>query len=314
MMNCNDPIGLKAGPYSASLLSQAGARLATLVWSDGKSAHDLIMPLPSSEPFDAHQWPPGGAFPMAPYSNRLGGATFKWGTRQIRLTSPPGETYALHGFAHRSNWEVASRTSSAAVLQFTHRAGHEGWPWGFTLHQEVSLDETGALVRLRITNTSDESMPAGLGWHPYHPARRLASDAQANLRLTAHARRNVGLDGLARLEPHRGAAEKTVISLSCADLHHQTCVFEDWSGTTALPLDQGLTLDIATTGMPHLVMHAARELAYLCLEPVTLLPGALQVYDAAQAEAMIALAPQCSREISWRASVQSEPQTTGTAA
>ena len=312
MMHCTNPIALRAGPYSASLLPQAGARLATLVWSDGSKAHDLIMPLTMTEAFDGHHWPAAGAFPMAPYSNRLGGATFKWGGRAIRLTSPAGETYALHGFAHRSGWEVASQTSSEAVLQFTQHAGHEGWPWGFTLRQEVSLDETGALVRLRITNTSDETMPAGLGWHPYHPARRLVRDAQASFRVVAHARRNVGLDGLARLEPRRGTAETSVMNLSRTDLHHQTCVFEDWSGTTSLPLDQCLTLDIATTGMPHLVMHAAKELAYLCLEPVTLLPGALQVYDAAQTEAMIALAPRCSREISWRCRVKREPLTADT--
>lgn len=312
-MELGNEITLQAGPYAARLAPAAGARLTSLTWADGGGTHDLITPLTATEPFDAHHWPPAGAFPMAPYSNRLGGATFKWGAREIRLTSPAGETYALHGFAHRSTWEVASQTSSEAVLQFTHHAGHEGWPWGFTLRQEVSLDETGALVRLRITNTSDETMPAGLGWHPYHPARRLTRDAQANLRLTAHARRNVGLDGLARLEPRRGTAEKTVINLSRTDLHHQTCVFEDWSGTTSLPIEQGMTLDIATTGMPHLVMHAAKELAYLCLEPVTLLPGALQVYDAAQTEALIALAPRGSREISWRASVQREPQTADTA-
>lgn len=311
-MQLGSEITLGGGPYTVRLAPAAGARLTSLTWTDGSGAHELIMPLTTTEPFDAHHWPPAGAFPMAPYSNRLGGATFNWGARQIRLTSPTGETYALHGFAHRSSWQVASQTASEAMLQYTHRAGHEGWPWSFDLMQQVVLDDTGALVRLRITNTSDEAMPAGLGWHPYHPARRLARDAQVSLRVTAHARRNVGLDGLARLEPRRGTAETTAMNLSRADLHHQTCVFEDWSGTTTLPLDQGLTLDITTTGMPHLVMHAAKELAYLCLEPVTLLPGALQVYGAAQSAEMIALAPNCSREITWRCSVQREPFTSDT--
>ena len=312
-MQLDSEITVRAGPYTARLAPAAGARMTSLTWADGGSTRDLIMPLTSTEPFDAHHWPPGGAFPMAPYSNRLGGATFMWGTRQIRLTSPNGETYALHGFGHRSGWEVTSQTANEAVLQYHHRAGHEGWPWSFSLMQQVTLDDAGALVRLRITNTSNETMPAGLGWHPYHPAQGLARDAQASLRVTAHARRNVGLDGLARLEPHRGSTDTTIIALGRADLHHQTCVCEDWSGTTSLPLDRGLTLDITTTGTPHLVMHAARELAYLCVEPVTLLPGALQVYDAVQSEAMIALAPQCLREITWRCGVRREPLATSIA-
>ena len=312
-MQLGSEITLGGGPYTVRLAPAAGARVTSLTWTDGSGAHDLIMPLISTEPFDAHHWPPAGAFAMVPYSNRLGGAAFEWGARQIRLTSPADETYALHGFAHRSSWEVACHTANDAVLQYTHMAGHEGWPWSFSLMQQVTLDEEGALVRLRITNTSNETMPAGLGWHPYHPAQGLVRNAQASLRVTARARRNVGLDGLARLEPRRGTADTTAMNLRRADLHHQTCVFEDWSGTTALPLDQGLTLEIATTGMPHLVMHAAKELAYLCLEPVTLLPGALQVYDAVQSEAMIALAPRCSREISWRCSVKREPLTADTA-
>jgi len=285
------------------VLPHAGARLASLTWCDGTRNLDLIVPIPAGSAFDPHQWPAGGAFPMAPYSNRLGGATFTWGERRIHLTTAPGATYALLGFAHRAVWEVQSRAPSETVLRYVHRADHEGWPWPFELAMQVALDAGGAMLRLRITNQSEEPMPAGLGWHPYHPAHALTTQPLAQVLLAAHARRDVGLDGLARLPPHPGPGDAAPFALTSTDLHHQTCVFEDWSGEASLPLAPGLRIALQTTGAHHLVLHAARELAHVCLEPVTLLPGALQVYDAQQSAAMIALAPQCSREITWRCAV-----------
>lgn len=305
-MRPGSEIILAAGPYAARVSPEAGARLTSLTWSDRAGARDLIVPLDSPTPFDPHHWPAGGAFPMAPYSNRLGGATFMWGERRIHLTPPPGETYALLGFAHRAGWEVLSRAPAETLLQYEHRAHHEGWPWPFVLTMQVLLDADGAMVRLRITNRSDEVMPAGLGWHPYHPAHGLTTQPHARVRLAAHACRDVTLAGLARLPPHDGPTEAKPFALGSADLHHQTSVFEDWSGQASLPLAAGLRIAVQTTGARHLVLHAARELAHVCLEPVTLLPGALQVYAAAQAAAMIALAPQCSREITWRCAVASE--------
>lgn len=303
MMDSSDPIELRAGPYAATLLPRAGARLGKLRWSEGARSLDLVVPMRDGAAFDGHHWPNGGAFPMAPYSNRLGGASFAWDTRRIRLTSPPGETYALLGFAHRAAWDVIARAADRATLRYAHRPDDEGWPWRFELNMQVVLDADGAQVVLRITNLSDETMPAGLGWHPYHPAHWLAWQADARLRLTAHARRDVGLAGVARLEPHAGPTAAAPVELGGADLHHQTNVFEDWHGTLWLPLDDGLSMVVATTGARHLVMHAPAELAYVCLEPVSLLPGALQVYDAAQSAAMIALAPRAARELVWRCGV-----------
>lgn len=303
MMDSSNPIELRAGPYAATLLPHAGARLGKLCWSDGARSLDLVVPMQEGAAFDGHHWPNAGAFPMAPYSNRLGGATFTWGARRIRLTSPPGETYALLGFAHRAAWDVVAHAPDHATLRYAHRPEDEGWPWRFELTMQVMLDAHGAQVVLRITNLSDETMPAGLGWHPYHPSRALARAAGARLRLAAHARRDVGLAGVARLEPHDGPTRATPVELGSADLHHQTSVFEDWTGELSLPLDDGLRIAVAATGARHLVMHAPKELAYICLEPVSLLPGALQVYDAAQSAAMIALAPRCSRELVWRCGV-----------
>ena len=306
MMRTSAGLTLRAGAYAASVLPHAGARLASLTWSDRIRHFDLIVPIPAGIAFDPQHWPAGGAFAMAPYSNRLGGATFNWGERRIHLTPAPGATHALLGFAHRVSWEVQSRAPSETVLRYTHRADHEGWPWPFELSMQIALDAGGAMLRLRITNQSEQAMPAGLGWHPYHPAHGLSTQPQAQVLLAAHARRDVGLDGLARLPPHAGPGAAAPFALASTDLQHQTCVFEDWSGQASLPLAPGLRIALQTTGARHLVLHAARDLAHVCLEPVTLLPGALQVYDAQQSAAMIALAPQCGREITWRCAVVPE--------
>ena len=156
MLDPAKQIVLAAGRYRACLAPGAGARLASLTWSDDDSAHELIVPLDAATRFDPQVWPKAGAFPMAPFSNRLIGARFRWGGREIEFARPLGEANPLHGFAHRMRWRVLQSTNSAATLQHMHDGVSEGWPWPFELTMQVALDEDGAEVRLRLTNLANE--------------------------------------------------------------------------------------------------------------------------------------------------------------
>ena len=74
-----------------------------------------------------------------------------------------------------------------------------------------------------------------------------------------------------------------------------------------LRLDDTHCLVAESTGCPHLVLHipASSGLVpeYLCLEPVTLLPGALNRERANERVANIGLAPGDVRTMSWRCRV-----------
>ena len=307
MLDPAQQIVLAAGRYRACLAPAAGARLASLTWRGDDAAHDLVVPLDAVTPFDPQVWPKAGAFPMAPFSNRLSGTRFLWGEREIEFARPPGGASPLHGFAHRMRWQVLSTSAHAATLRHLHDGASEGWPWPFELTLQVALDEAGAEVRLRLTNRAAEAAPAGLGWHPYHRFDGCKNNPSAQVRFTAHTCRAVGPGGAFMQAPSPAPRALREFGLQLADLAPQTTACEDWTGQASLPLAQGARLAITCRNTDHVILHVPAGSNYLCLEPVTLLPGALQCYAPADAARMIALAPQSTREISWRCAVVEEP-------
>lgn len=303
-MRIDDEIALACGPYGVRLCAGAGARMTALTWNDGQRERDLLVPCDVQASFDPHDWPKSGAFPMAPFTNKLAEGRFRWNDRTVDLPTPKDSPHALHGLAHRMPWTLSHATRERALLGYSHKAGSEGWPWAFELVMEVALSVRHVQVDLRMRNTSGEPTPAGLGWHPFHPACT-ESARDARLSLQAAAARDAGPQGLAVLAPSRDRSSRHDIAF----LKHtpRSTVFEDWAGTCSLVLAQDLAVDVEADGAAHLFCHVPAHARHVCLEPVTLLPGALQNYDADQRAACIALEPGATRAIRWRCAARRLP-------
>lgn len=296
-MRFDDTIALACGPYGVRLAPSAGARMATLTWFDGRRERHLLLPCDETASFDPHDWPKTGAFPMAPFTNKLESGRFHWNGREIALPTPPDSPHAMHGLAHRVPWTVDQPSRERATLRYHHRSTAEGWPWSFELTMEVAVAATHVQIGLQMRNTSAEAMPAGLGWHPFHPLSQGPGEDPA-LRLSAAACRDAGPQGLAALAPTEGCAP--VSARAVARLAPQSTVYEDWSGRCTLALAHDLVLDVQATGARHLFCHVPSHARHVCLEPVTLMPGALRHYSDAQRASHIALAPGAARAIRWR--------------
>jgi aldose 1-epimerase len=109
-------------------------------------------------------------FPLAPFCNRIPNGRFDW--RGVSVTLPPnlaGHPHPLHGQAWRGAWTVEAAEDRTALLSFSHPAGE--WPWAYRAEQAFTLSDAGFRVVLTVVNTGEEDMPAGLGFHPYFPAR-----------------------------------------------------------------------------------------------------------------------------------------------
>ncbi len=109
-------------------------------------------------------------FPLVPFCNRIPNGRFAW--RGTSVTLPPnleGHPHPLHGQGWRMPWAVETIETDRALLVFEHPAGD--WPWAYRAEQAFTLSETGFRVTLTVINTGEEDMPAGLGFHPYFPAR-----------------------------------------------------------------------------------------------------------------------------------------------
>jgi aldose 1-epimerase len=79
----------------------------------------------------------------------------------------PGQKHPLHGQGWRNPWQVAECGPSFAQLIYSHVPGD--WPWAYEARLTVALRLRGLEVTLSCTNQSDETMPCGLGLHPYYP-------------------------------------------------------------------------------------------------------------------------------------------------
>ena len=102
-----------------------------------------------------------GAYPMAPWCNRIEPGPTIIGGRTIRLEANAPDGSALHGQVAAVPWEVLGDGSLRV------RAGGDGWPWTYEVVERVEVDGPTVRLSLALTNLSDVSMPAGVGIHPW---------------------------------------------------------------------------------------------------------------------------------------------------
>src|SRR5262249_43965622 len=135
-------------------------------WSDARgTVLELLRPASADA---VSRGDPGtlSSFPLVPWSNRIRAGRFTFDGRPVALT-PNLRGHAIHGLGYRTVWTVTDRAPAEAVLEHRHAAGE--WPWAYRATQRIALTPTGLDVEMVVTNESETTMPAGLGWHPYFP-------------------------------------------------------------------------------------------------------------------------------------------------
>jgi aldose 1-epimerase len=155
------------------------------------------------------------------------------------------------------------------------------WIWPYRAEQTVTLVDDGCEIALAVANTGAETMPAGLGLHPYfrrRPETRVRFDAETVM-LSDAATMPTGIEAPAA---HFG-------NFATGDvLPHETIdhCYRNWGGTVTIEDDLG-TIRMTATGAPHLHVYAPSDGSALCFEPVSHTPDALNRAP----EEMIALEP-----------------------
>jgi len=263
-LSAGEEIRIASGPYAAGFAPAAGGRLTRLEWSAAGATHALVVPLEKAD-FDQHRWPKAGAFPMAPFANRVPRAGFFFEGRWRAIAAAPGESFAQHGFAHRRPWRVLDATGERALFEYAHEGGDEGWDWPFSIRQEAEIGEGGLAITFKLLNLADEPMPAGMGWHPYHLFRERAG-------VVFRAAERVPLDAEGRAASGEEISPDGATTKVAAG---ETVAFAGWEGEAVIPVAGGLEAVVTATGWSNLVVHRPADSSYICLEPVMLLPGRL---------------------------------------
>lgn len=195
-------------------------------------------------------------FPLAPFSNIVRNGGFSFQNRFHPLArNHPLEPDPIHGDSWLAAWSVDELAGRHLLMSYAHGASN-GFPFRYYVSQELRLARRSLSITLRLTNTDDRAMPAGLGLHPYFrrvPGARLQA---------AHAGRWEGTQVVddRRFCTPQEIGEETV----------DVC-YAGWLGLASLrwPRDEVILTVRAAAPASALVVFSPSRCDFVCIEPVT---------------------------------------------
>jgi len=111
---------------------------------------------------------------LFPFPNRIKDGEYKHKGEIHKLAkNEPDRSNALHGFVFHQKFTLLEKISSPDLgcvsFKYEYLGNISGYPFTFSLIYYYTLSEDGGFTcESRLTNTSDQIMPAGFGWHPYY--------------------------------------------------------------------------------------------------------------------------------------------------
>lgn len=149
---------LGGGDLEVEVLPEAGARLHRL----RAFGHDLMRtPDDPARHFDEpFAW---GGYHMLPWTNRIAPGPTRIGSMTLDLSPNFKDGTAIHGLHYITPWAVDGPGRYSAM------GGGDvsGWPWPYSVGVDVLVEGASVHIVHRVTNRSNEAMPAGAGIHPW---------------------------------------------------------------------------------------------------------------------------------------------------
>jgi aldose 1-epimerase len=251
---------LRAGALRLALRPDLGGCIAGL-W------HGDTPVLCSAEPATLTGPRPSAAFPLVPYSNRLGYRRFRWKGREYTTLPNYGadSPHTVHGVGWMRPWQIVSSSALEVVLRCVH-AGDADWPFAFEVQQYFTLTPQSLHIEMVFTNTDAEVQPVGLGWHPYFPKR-----SRSRLHIECAER----WDNDPALLPVRRVAQPGIDG-DVAHLDFDHC-FDGWRGAARIR-DERFSLQLSSS-LDRLVVYTPQDLDFFCVEPVSHVSNAIHLAD-----------------------------------
>jgi aldose 1-epimerase len=263
MNDTSGVISLRAGRAEVGVAPAAGGSIAYYRWNDGERVHDWLRPTGREDRLSgtADRF---ACFPLVPFSNRIRDGRFAFGRRAIRLPlNQWPQPHAEHGHGWQTAWDIVDRAADRLALGFDHPA--DAWPFSYRARQEFTLTEDELRVTLSAENRGRETMPVGLGLHPYFPRT-------ARCRLMARVDRMWATDDevmpttLTGADPRLASCDGLPVAESALDnaftgWQHDATI--DWPEQRArLRMEAGPPLDF-------LVVYSPPGEDFFCAEPVS---------------------------------------------
>jgi aldose 1-epimerase len=271
-----DLITLRAGGAGLVLAPTAGGSVVRYWIDRGAATSDLLRPWSAPRPGDPFE---AAAFPLVPYSNRIRAGRFSFQRRDVVLPlNRPPERHSIHGLGWQAGWRPLGVREHEATLEFRHAAGQ--WPWAFRATQQFVLGPASLSVTLTLSNESETSMPAGIGWHPYFPRTprtRITADVRAVWLTDDEMMPTILAPPRAEADPARGVMADAVGLDNC---------FVGWRHRAVLEWpESGVRLSMAAEPpLDFLVVYTPRGRPFFCVEPVSHMSDAFNLAAAGRAD------------------------------
>jgi aldose 1-epimerase len=124
---------------------------------------------------------------LFPFPNRLRDGLYSWRGRDYAFPiNNPDTNNAIHGFVRRETFNVErielTEERAAITSRFVADGKNEAYPFPFTLKVTFAMSVKGEFSAMFVvTNHHHESIPIGLGWHPYFRLGRRTDDHSLQL-------------------------------------------------------------------------------------------------------------------------------------
>ncbi|HVR73318.1 MAG TPA: hypothetical protein VMT52_03265, partial [Planctomycetota bacterium] len=135
---------------------------------------DFLSPFPDQETM-IHRAPGYGSYLLAPWSNRIAGASFEFDGKRHALEPSFADGTAIHGDVGTRPWKVHVATPERFEASLDSRDFKDfNYPFAIVYRHVMELSSERLRVELALENVDEERAPVGMGFHPF-VRRRLTS-------------------------------------------------------------------------------------------------------------------------------------------
>ena len=212
-------------------------------------------------------------FSLIPFSGRIGNALLKFKRKTYNLKkNVKGEPSALHGDGWQNSWVVKTLEKNCVVMQLVTK--NKNWPFKYSGHQTIKINNNELKISLEIKNLDIESMPCGLGFHPWF-------DITANVSLQMNAKK-FWIIGKNNLFKKISNLSKNINFSRSKKLINTNLVngFSEWDGIAKIVWpEKKISLSIKSSkNLKHLIIYTPNKENFFCIEPVSHSVDAFNLY------------------------------------
>jgi aldose 1-epimerase len=253
-------IHLESETLRLIMLPEHGACIWSMEFVTAAGWQPVLVP-DSQHPMAAFN---SGLFWMLPFANRARQNRL----HDVQLQPNTTEPLALHGTAWSRAWDVETIRDGAVQLSLP--CNEQEMPMPFSARLHVQLDGATFLAQVQLRNEAADSIPAGLGVHPYFP-----NLSQTTVQFEAS---HFYLEGPDHLPTDAITLPPELNFSTAAPLPRswRNNAYGGWAGRALIrqpELGYQMTMQ-AQAGMRELMLYSAPGLSRFALEPQTHTSGA----------------------------------------